>query len=765
MTRSASNALALKSIWLDIDVKDPPKGYATKDEARHALDAFVKAAGLPAPSAIIGSGGGLHVYWISSNPLTVDEWKPYAEGLKTAAIQHGLRCDAGLTTDCARILRVPGTYNYKTDPPRRVEILYLAQEDYDFSVALAGLALIGATFTARSNSKTTPEFDLNAFAGKKPAAAFAGLDPDDDHLSDGLEYDDKPLDPRPLIKGCPFFKEAFETNGRDHSQPLWNLSILATTFLEKGDVLAHEIGNAHPGYTRESTDAMYQRKLKERKEKGIGWPSCKAIEGEGCKLCASCPHYGKIKSPLNLVTEATKQTKNKEKESSGRETGNKWPDGVNKSSGIPLRGYANTLAAFRELGIKFTYDEFRQKEFTHGHRIKMLNGELSDRAITMVRDEIRSKCDFYPSKDTARDAITAECLRNRVNPVTDYFGGLTWDGTPRISKLLHRYLGAEDTPLNAAISTKLMCAIVRRSKQPGCKFDHQVVLQGDQGVRKSTFCEDFAVFSDLYTDAGNHAANIKEQMEVSIGKQIIEYPEHAGFSQKTREHNKAALSRKIDRARLAYAHYAVDAPRSWVPIATTNPGGYLNDPTGERRYWHVAVVKYDREAFLADKDQLYAEAVVRESSENLWLDTPELVKAHDAIVATVKEPNTLVDDLADLRGEEFETARAKIDGGWVSHREERVSNKDVRAKLGVFGVDVVRLNNLGKRISDAVMMLGWTKAPGTLVCRHGAGAEGGYRRPLPDIYVADQAQQADDGSAPTVDEPEALLTGGDELMR
>jgi hypothetical protein len=97
---------------------------------------------------------------------------------------------------------------------------------------------------------------------------------------------------------------------------------------------------------------------------------------------------------------------------------------------------------------------------------------------------------------------------------------------------------------------------------------------------------------------------------------------------------------------------------------------YLNDPTGERRYWHAAVTKYDREAFLADKDQLYAEAVVREPKERLWLDTPELVKAHDAIVATAKEPNTLVDDLADLVGEMWEASRDKIEGGWVIHREE-----------------------------------------------------------------------------------------------
>ena len=106
-----------------------------------------------------------------------------------------------------------------------------------------------------------------------------------------------------------------------------------------------------------------------------------------------------------------------------------------------------------------------------------------------------------------------------------------------------------------------------------------------------------------------------------------------------------------------------------------NPSGhYLNDPTGERRYWHVAVIYYDRDAFLADKDQLYAEAVAREPTENLWLDTPELKAAHDAIVAAAKEPNELVDMLADLRGEVWH-----VNG----KDEERISTQDIRVQLGM----------------------------------------------------------------------------------
>jgi hypothetical protein len=571
--------------------------------------------------------------------------------------------------------------------------------------------------------------------------AFKINEPDFDAGID--KFEDKLLDPRPIFDGCGFLREAQASGGADYGNPLWNLSVLCSVFMENGNTIAHEISRGHTTYTHADTQQHFERKIEE-KDRGVGWPSCAAIQSNGCGACAACPHFGKITSPLHLGTMRPKpnqaegtaqQTLNASKDCPDSE--DEWPDGYR--NGAPVRGYANTLAAFRQLDIKFTLDTFRQKEFSEGHKIGMLDGELSDRAVTMLRDQISSECGFYPDKEAVREAITAECLRNRANPVINYFDGLKWDGVERLPKLLHRYLGAEDTPLNAAISIKLMCAIVRRSKHPGCKYDHEVVLQSDQGVRKSMFCEDLAVFPDLFTDAGDLAGSIKEQMEIAQGKQIIEFPELAGFNQNSRERNKGYLSRRVDRARLAYAHYAKDEPRSSVPIGTTNPGGYLNDPTGERRYWHAAVTKYDREAFLADKDQLYAEAVVREPKEKLWLDTPELVKAHDAIVATAKEPNTLVDDLTDLAGEMWEAGRDKIEGGWVIHREERASNKDVRSKLGILGIEALRMRDIGRRMSDAMMALGWTKVAGTLVCKHGGEAEGGYRRPLPDGFELDVA--------------------------
>jgi hypothetical protein len=129
--RSKKNAVALKAIWLDIDVKDPPKGYANVGEASAALKAFYHAVGLPPPSAVVFSGGGLHVYWSSNTALTPDEWRPLAERLKSAALKHGLRCDTACTIDRARILRVPDTFNWKGGLKRPVKLLWLGAS-YDF---------------------------------------------------------------------------------------------------------------------------------------------------------------------------------------------------------------------------------------------------------------------------------------------------------------------------------------------------------------------------------------------------------------------------------------------------------------------------------------------------------------------------------------------------------------------------------------------------------------------------------------------------------
>ncbi len=293
--RLHQNAQLLKAIWVDIDVSDDPKNYATIEEAWAAFSAFRNAAELPPPSAVVRSGGGLHVYWISADSLTPVEWAPYSHGLRALLLQYGVKCDAGLTTDDVRLLRVPSTLNYKYDPPRPVELLPIPLVEYDFSEVLSSLAVVAPVVSS------APALALPAsFAGKKPI--FVGTD----KLSDGIERAEMaPLPFEPIVKGCAFIREALATGGENYSQPMWNLSTLAATFMEDGHELAHRMGQKHSGYERRSTDDLWGRKLRERADRGLGWPSCQAIQASGCGACATCPHFAAAKSPLNIAASAT----------------------------------------------------------------------------------------------------------------------------------------------------------------------------------------------------------------------------------------------------------------------------------------------------------------------------------------------------------------------------------------------------------------------------------------------------------------------------
>jgi hypothetical protein len=184
--KSNEMALAVKGLWSDVDV-GPKTRFVTILDAIKAVKQFCQTTGVPLPTAIGVSGGGLHLHWISNRQLTIAEWRPYAEGLKSLLMQHKLAKDTGITTDSARILRVPGTFNYKTTPAKPVKLIHLAEKDLDFATDLAMLPTVAPTISVSSSNRF---FDPAVFPrGGHPSPLFASLP--EETLSEGLaqEYD------------------------------------------------------------------------------------------------------------------------------------------------------------------------------------------------------------------------------------------------------------------------------------------------------------------------------------------------------------------------------------------------------------------------------------------------------------------------------------------------------------------------------------------------------------------------------------------------
>jgi P4 family phage/plasmid primase-like protien len=301
--RLAANAISAKALWIDLDLKpEDPKHYATEPEAMTAVLVFCQTHKLPPPSCIVNSGNGLHMYWASTDPLPIDEWRPLAEGFKALLLKDGIKIDPTVTADAARIMRLPESFNRKD--PQNVKPVQLLNPRaqitlYNFSDPAFQALKQHYTPVAKATPKTQSEhFDAAGFTGKRMSVVFDALKPtiQDDKLSAGCE---RLLHPKPIFDQCPMYDAAYTTGGADVGQPLWHLQILGTTFMEGGNDLAHAISKGHKDYSSDDTDEMFGRKMAERDSLGLGYPSCATFKGAGCEACKSCPLLGKIKSPLN----------------------------------------------------------------------------------------------------------------------------------------------------------------------------------------------------------------------------------------------------------------------------------------------------------------------------------------------------------------------------------------------------------------------------------------------------------------------------------
>ena len=298
--RLAANALAVKSIWIDMDI-GAGTAYADIPAGLAAMNAFYTKHALPPYSAVVKSGGGLHFYWISKTALSVRDWAPFADGLKALLVSDNLVKDPGVTTDVARILRVPGTFNHKTTPPLAVELLMPVRTMYDFPADLAMLPALAPVISTTGKVSSSAKAPAEIFFDEGAKAAFANavnLGPAPDK---GLGTTERPpLSREEIFRQCGFYRNALATGGADYGQELWMLSILGTTWMEHGNATAHAISKGHSGYTEDDTEAMFNRKVAERASADLGYPSCAKIAGAGCKDCATCPLFAKGKSPLNI---------------------------------------------------------------------------------------------------------------------------------------------------------------------------------------------------------------------------------------------------------------------------------------------------------------------------------------------------------------------------------------------------------------------------------------------------------------------------------
>ena len=224
-----------------------------------------------------------------------------------------------------------------------------------------------------------------------------------------------------------------------------------------------------------------------------------------------------------------------------------------------------------------------------------------------------------------KDALLAVASSERVyHPVKKYLAPLNWDGVERLDTLLIDYLGAEDNEYTRSVARKTLCAAVARIYEPGVKFDSVLVLNGPQGIGKSTF---FARLGGKWYSDSLSISDMKDKTaaEKLQGYWILELGELAGIKKMDVETVKSFITRTDDKYRQAYGTVVESHPRTCIVVGSTNSeSGFLRDVSGNRRFWPV-LVKGDsvRSVFDLSPDivsQIWAEAIVQyRAGEELYL--------------------------------------------------------------------------------------------------------------------------------------------------
>jgi len=295
--RKAVHARQMRCLFIDIDC-GPGKAYATKKDGLAALVKFGNDTQIDKLGApwIVDSGGGIHGYWPFSQDVTIEEWHVVAEAFKYCAKVHGFNIDFTVTSDAARVLRVPGTHNNKYTPARLVQLRHVG--DVFQLDELAALLVVPGNVAPSTQRHTAAALAIPGVApAKGPLSATAVA------LAANSETSFKIIMQRTAAgTGCAQLTDYSLKAAQDGMEPVWRAMLSLAKPCVDGLQAARKLSAMHP-----YPEDRMQLKLSEIK----GPYSCVSIDSANPGVCGGCPHWGKITNPLALgrvvpaVTEPT----------------------------------------------------------------------------------------------------------------------------------------------------------------------------------------------------------------------------------------------------------------------------------------------------------------------------------------------------------------------------------------------------------------------------------------------------------------------------
>jgi putative DNA primase/helicase len=302
-----------------------------------------------------------------------------------------------------------------------------------------------------------------------------------------------------------------------------------------------------------------------------------------------------------------------------------WKGKIQQGRNGPVKNLTNLMLHLQNLpglGKAIRFNDF-------AGRVEWRGEPLRDEDAIDIRLMLEA-AGFEAEKSDVIPALMRHALDNSFDPVREYLDGLKWDGKPRLDTWLQTYMGAPAHEILSAFGAKFLIGAVARIYEPGCQMDTALVFEGKQGIRKTTAVA--VLFGREYMISSITDFKTKEASIALQGHWVVEIAELAALKKTDINDVKKFITETVDQYRPPFGKGTIARPRRSVMVGTTNESKYLQDQTGNRRFWPVPCAKADIDGLKRDRDHLWAEAVARYRANEEWWITDEAMIAKAEMV-------------------------------------------------------------------------------------------------------------------------------------
>lgn len=361
----------------------------------------------------------------------------------------------------------------------------------------------------------------------------------------------------------------------------------------------------------------------------------------------------------------------------------------------------NVIGVFQEdkdlIGL-FKYNRFSNNiEYAKAAewRSEVITGDpITDDDLVFMKYQCAKRFNFEPSTALVLEGLLVYSHQNAYHPVQAYIKNIKWDGVKRLDEWLFHTAGVVKDAYTVCVARKVMIASVGRIFQPGMEFHSMLILEGGQGIGKSSIVK--ILGGDWYANL-SFAKIDRDTIDAMQGRWIIEVDELVGFNKADVEKMKSFITSPSDLARLAYGKITKNFKRQSIFIGTTNPVGdntYFRDESGNRRFWPVVCAAINLTWLKENRDQLFAEAYAAfKDGEKPFLDNNEAIE----LSKITQEERLAVDPWAEVLGPFMEQKK----GLYV----ENVTTLELAKRLNI---DVAKFSRAEQtRIGNVMKKLGY----------------------------------------------------------